>query len=145
VHPQFLLEQQEKEESMYRITLLLSIIAFAGCANTAPRLSPEEYLDQLSQAQVNLVLSSCKATNQNYVDGQSPVDCVVDYPNLLTMSFPNRELYMEHKKGMIVFFKRWCDGVQVREGIFPSIDLTLRSEGKTFNHSCEQFTRNEGE
>lgn len=122
-----------------RIILLLSTFALAGCANTAPRQSPEEWLNQQSQAQVDSVISSCHGTHQNYIDGKSPVDCSVYYPSVLTMNFPDRALYLEHEQGVGQYLTMWCVGTGNRSGILPNIQLVIRSEGKTFGLTCEKL------
>jgi hypothetical protein len=121
---------------MTRIILLLSIIALVGCANTTPRQSPEEWLNQHAQARIDAVTGSCDSTHQNFIDGKSPVDCKISYPSHLQMSFPNRALYLEHEVGVGEFLSMWCTSVANREGKLPGIQLAVREEGITFGVPC---------
>lgn len=122
-----------------RIILLLSIFALAGCASTAPRQSPEEWLNQHSQEQINAVVTSCTGTHQNYIDGKSPVDCSSNYPYYLRMSFPNRELYIQHEEGVGNYLSMWCVGVGNRTGKLPDIQLEIREESRSFGVPCKKL------
>lgn len=124
---------------MTRIILLLSIIALVGCANTAPRQSPEEWLNQHSQARIDAVKESCNGTHQNYVTGISSVDCDIRFPSHLKMSFPNRTLYIEHEVGVGEFLSMWCTSVSNRTGKLPGIQLEIREEGKLFGVPCKRL------
>jgi hypothetical protein len=124
---------------MYRIYLLLSLSFLVGCANTAPRQSPEEWLNMVSQQQVDSVISSCHGTHQNFVDGKSPVDCEVYYPAHLKMSFPTRALYVEHEIGVGEYLNMWCTATGNRAGRLPAIQLEIREEGRMFGIPCEHL------
>lgn len=125
---------------LLRITLLLSIIALAGCAtNTAPRQSPEEWLNQQSQEQIDAVVASCTGTHANYVSGKSPVDCRTRFPYNIKMSFPTRSLYVEHEQGVGQYLTMWCVGVGNRTGRLPGVQLEIREEGRTFGVPCKKL------
>jgi hypothetical protein len=124
---------------MKRIILLLSIVTLAGCANTTPRQSPEEWLNQRSDERIEAVVSSCYQTHLNYVDGKSPVDCKSNNLRHLTMSFPDRALYVENEVGIGEFFSMWCVAVANRTGNMPAIQLEIREEGKLFGVPCRRL------
>jgi hypothetical protein len=124
---------------MIRIILLLSIIALVGCANTTPRQTPEEWLNQRSEDRISAVVGSCASTHQNFVIGKSPVDCNTKYPSHLTMSFPDRALYVENEVGIGEFFSMWCVAVSNRTGKMPGIQLEVRDEGRTFGVPCKRL------
>ena len=124
---------------MTRIILLLSIVTLVGCANTTPRQSPEEWLNQRSEARIKAVVNSCYETHLNYIDGKSPVDCVNNHLNHLKMSFPDRALYVEHEVGVGEFFSMWCTSVANRTGDFPAIQLEIREEGRLFGVPCKRL------
>lgn len=124
---------------MKRITLLIFISALVGCANTTPRQTPEEWLNQRSDERIKAVVGSCEGTHRNYVDGKSPVDCNSSYPSHLRMSFPDRALYVENEVGIGEFFSMWCVAVSNRTGKMPGIQLEVRDEGKTFGVPCKRL------
>jgi hypothetical protein len=122
-----------------RIILLISIFALVGCANTTPRQSPEEWLNQRSDERIKAVTTSCYGTHLNYVDGKSPVDCQSNNLQHLTMSFPNRALYIEHEVGVGEFFSMWCVAVANRTGEMPAVQLEIREEERTFGVPCRRL------
>jgi hypothetical protein len=124
---------------MTRIIFLLSIVALVGCANTTPRQSPESWLNQHSQARIDAVTGSCEGTHENFVAGTSSVDCIINYPSHLRMSFPNRVLYVEHEVGVGEFLSMWCISVANRTGRLPGIQLEIREEGRMFGVPCKRL------
>ena len=125
---------------MKRIILLISLLTLVGCAhNTAPRQSPEEWLNEHSDEQIEAVTSSCAVTHQNFITGTSPVDCQTRGIKSMLMSFPKRSLYIEHELGIAEFLSLWCTSIGNRTGNLPAIQLEIREERKIFGVPCEKL------
>ncbi len=121
---------------MRRIVILLFIATLSGCASAPPRQSAEEWFNQQADQQFLAVENSCHATHVNYLEGKSPVDCRSTYPTLVVMSFPSRDLYLEHEHGVGEYLGAWCVAAANKSGDMGSIQIEIREEEASFGRGC---------
>ena len=120
-------------------TLLLPlVILFSGCASTPPRMTAEEWFTQEAHRWTAAVVSSCKATHENYISGKSPVDCTPSAPEYLLMSFPTPNFFKRHEPGVADFLLTWC--VAMRNGYETDslLYLMMRDEEMMYTVPCHK-------
>lgn len=121
--------------SLLLVTLLVTLV---GCASTQPSSQTEQWYNNETQRWVNAIITSCDATHTNFGKGVSPVDCFVDFPVDLHMSFPSRPFLAAHEKGVTEYITSWCRAVQARTGDSPKFVIYLRQEKVRMDQECSR-------
>lgn len=121
--------------SLLVVTLL---VVLAGCASPPPSAKTEAWYNNETQRWVDAIIKSCDATHTNFEKGISPVDCFVDFPIDLQMSFPSRPFLASHEKGVTEYLTSWCRAVQARTGASPKFVIFLRQEKIRMDQECSR-------
>lgn len=120
----------------FRSLLSLPLLFLVGCASLPQRMPSEQAVQVLDA--LNRVRTSCQATHENFQDGASPVDCRWGEKNNLVMSFPDKELFLEHQTGVSHFVQAWCQTHHLATGKHPSLQFIIREEGFNRGLKCEK-------
>lgn len=119
-----------------RFLALLPLITLLGCA-TAPSPETSDWYDAQTKKWVDSIVSSCQATHVNFVEKRSPVDCQVQVPTNLMMSFPSLAFYRENQTGIAEFIQGWCGSVGARYGKKPFYTYTFREQKGLVRGTCK--------
>src|SRR5574338_188669 len=123
---------------MRSLALVVLLVVLAGCASPKPSKQTEEWYNSETQRWVDAIISSCDATHTNFEKRISPVDCFVDFPVDLQMSFPSRPFLAAHEKGVTEYITSWCRAVQARTGNSPKFVIYLRQEKVRMDQECSR-------
>lgn len=119
-----------------RFLALLPLIVLIGCAK-APSPDTTAWYDAQTKKWVDSIVSSCQATHVNYKEKRSPVDCQVQVPTNLMMSFPSTAFYKENQTGIAEFIQAWCGSVGARYEKKPFYTFTFRQEQGLVRNTCK--------
>jgi hypothetical protein len=119
-----------------RFLAFLPLIALLGCAASGPSPETVKWYDAKTQEWVDSVVASCEATHVNYAEKRSPVDCQVQVPTNLMMSFPSTTFY-KHDSGVAQFIQEWCGSISARFDKESFYTFTFRKEKIMMGTPCK--------
>lgn len=119
-----------------RFLALLPLLLLCACAS-GPNPNTVAWYDAQTKKWVDSIVSSCQATHMNYEAKRSPVDCQVQVPSNLTMSFPSTAFYKENQIGIAEFVQGWCGSVGARYEKKPFYTFAFREQKGLVRNTCK--------
>ena len=124
-----------------RFLAFLPLLTLLACT-TAPSQQTTEWFDQQTKKWVDSIVSSCQATHVNFEAKRSPVDCQVQVPTNLMMSFPSTAFYRENQTGIAEFIHGWCGSVGARYNKKPFYTFAFREQKGVVRNTCKEREEN---
>jgi hypothetical protein len=124
------------------LAFLILAVLLAGCSTTTPGqvdAGSLEWYGSKAEQQVQMVLSACDMIHEEFLTGESPVDCWYQYPTVLVMSFPSAYYHDQHLKQAGKFFQDWCSTVGEATGQFPTFIRIFRREQMKQGLPCRRY------
>ena len=119
-----------------RICLIAALFLLVGC--TSPVVSEETlgWYNARTQLWVDSVKSSCLSTHSRFLSGRSLVDCHYSRNAALSMTFPNRNLYVRNQSEVSEYLYNWCASIGSRFGDLPFYVIIFRDTGRRHGFPC---------